>query len=92
MSVTIGSHTFDDVHYDAGGDVLYLHKGDPSTDVDWAETPEAHGISFDRTGELAGVIIVRARWTLDNHGKIAITLPEHIELGPGAVDEALAAA
>ena len=41
MSLTIGTHTFDRVNYDADGDVLYLHKGDALTDADWDETPEA---------------------------------------------------
>lgn len=30
MSVQIGDLTFDRVRYDAGGDVLYLHRADPT--------------------------------------------------------------
>jgi hypothetical protein len=31
MTITIGPTTFENVFYDAGVDVLYLHVGDPST-------------------------------------------------------------
>ena len=33
MSVTIGHINFDRVEFDADGDVLYLHVGDPSRAV-----------------------------------------------------------
>jgi uncharacterized protein YuzE len=92
MSITIGTHTFDRVHYDAGGDVLYLHKGDALKDADWDETPEGHGLSFDAQGELVGLTLVRPRSTLERHGKLKITLPEHIEVGASTFSQALAAA
>ena len=40
MTITIGSSTFDNVVYDTDVDVLYLHVGDPSTAVDFDESPE----------------------------------------------------
>ena len=75
MSVTIANITFDDVDYDRGGDVLYLHRGDPLTAVDFDETPEGHALRFDLIGELVGITIVNPRWLLDHDGKIEITLP-----------------
>ena len=55
MSVTIDNHTFDRVHYDAHRDVLYLHKGEPSTAVDFDSTPEGHALPFNAAGELVGI-------------------------------------
>jgi uncharacterized protein YuzE len=52
MTIKIGSNTFDHVHYDAEVDVLYLHKGDPSTAVDFDESPEGHALRFDDRGNL----------------------------------------
>ncbi len=47
MTITIGSTTFENVLYDAEVDVLYVHKGDPSTAVDFDESPEGHALRFD---------------------------------------------
>jgi len=41
MTITIGPFTFDNVFYDAEVDVLYLHKGDPSSAAAFDESPEA---------------------------------------------------
>lgn len=38
---------FDNVSYDVEADVLYLHKGEPSTAVDFDESHEGHGLRFD---------------------------------------------
>ena len=93
MSITIGPHTFDRVSYDEDGDVLYLHKGDPRTAVDWDDTPEGHGLRFDAAGELVGLTIVRPKTLLERHGKIEITLPpQHVDLSAAAIDQALVAA
>lgn len=89
MSVTLGNLTFDRVRYDAGGDVLYLHRGDPHRAVDFDESPEGHALRFDAGGELVGVTIVRPRWLLEHDGKITITIPDRIEVGPDALDQAL---
>lgn len=89
MSVQIGNLTFDRVHYDAGGDVLYLHRADPSSAVDFDASPEGHALRFNEAGELIGVTIVRPRWLLEHDGKITITIPDRIEVGPDALDQAL---
>lgn len=95
MSITIGSHTFEVVSYDAGGDVLYLHTRLPDEAVDFDETPEGHALRFGADGELVGLTIVRPRALLERHGKLEITLPvrqEHVELAAAALDSALVAA
>jgi uncharacterized protein YuzE len=55
VSITIGGTTFDRVSYDSDADVLYLHVGDPSSAVDFDESPEGHALRFDSTGRLVGV-------------------------------------
>ena len=94
MSVQIADITFDRVDYDAEGDVLYLHHGDPSTAVEFDASPEGHALRFDHHGELAGVTIINARWLLDRDGEIKLTIPsaEQLHLGPAQLQDALAAA
>lgn len=76
MSVRLGGIEFDRVDYDREVDVLYLHVGEPSTAVDWDESPEGHHLRFGADGQLVGITIVNARWLLDEDGVIVITLPE----------------
>ena len=92
MSVTIADITFDRVNYDDGGDVLYLHRGDPADAVDFDESPEGHHLRFASDGQLIGITIVRPRWLLENEGKITITLPDQISIHPEELREALSAA
>jgi uncharacterized protein YuzE len=95
MSITIGSHTFDVVSYDADGDVLYLHTHVPDGAVDFDETPEGHALRFAANGQVVGLTIVRPRELLKRHGTLAITLPvrqEHVEVAAATLDTALAAA
>lgn len=54
MSIQIAGMTFDRVRYDAEGDVLYLHHGDPSTAIDFAGSSEDHALRLDEHGNLAG--------------------------------------
>jgi len=75
MTVTIGDITFDRVEYDAEGDVLYLHVGDPSRAVDFDETPEGHAVRFDRDGNLVGLTLVRPKRLLERDGELRVTLP-----------------
>jgi len=91
MSVQIGDLTFDRVHYDAGGDVLYLHRADPTDAVDFDVSPEGHALRFNAASELIGVTIINVRWLLEHEGKVTITLSERIEVGAAALAEALAA-
>ena len=76
MSVRLGGIEFDRVDYDREVDVLYLHVGEPSTAVDWDESPEGHHLRFGSDGQLVGITIVNARRLLDEDGVIVITLPE----------------
>ena len=91
MTVTIADVTFDTVFYDAEADVLYLHVGDPSTAVDFDESPEEHALRFNRAGELVGITIVSPRHFLDRDGKVEIALPQHVEIGRSALNPVLAA-
>lgn len=75
MSITIGDITFDRVEYDAEADVLYLHIGDPSTAVDFDETPEGHGVRLDREGNIVGLTLVRPKQLLGRDGELRVTLP-----------------
>ncbi len=76
MSVKIGGIEFDNVFYDADGDVLYLHVGSPRTAVDFDESPEGHAVRYGANGELVGLTILNARLILEEDGKIVVTLPE----------------
>ena len=75
MSLTIGGITFDRVVYDEGGDVLYVHVGEPSAAVDFDETPEGHHVRLDREGRVIGLTLVRPRHLLETEGEVRITLP-----------------
>ena len=90
MSVQIGDLTFDRVRYDAGGDMLYLHRADPADAVDFDASPEGHALRFNAAGELIGVTIINVRWLLEHEGKVTITLPKRIAVGAAALAEALA--
>ena len=57
MSVTIGHTTFNRVRYDARGDVLYMHAGEPSDAVDFHGASEGHGLGYDAHGRLVRVPI-----------------------------------
>jgi len=73
MSVQIGDLTFDRVRYDTGGDVLYLHRSDPTDAVDFDASPEGPALRFNAAGELIGVTMINVRWLLEHEGKITIT-------------------
>lgn len=66
---------FDNVFYDADGDVLYLHVGEPKTAVDFDESTEGHHLRGDAHGQLVGITILNARWLLERDGKITVSLP-----------------
>lgn len=94
MTIEIAGVTFDQARYDADGDVLYLHRGDAATAVDFDATPEGHALRFDANGDLVGVTILNARWLLEHEGQITLTIPapEEIHLVPEQLQDALAAA
>ncbi len=79
-NITIAGVTFDNVDYDAGADVLYLHVGDPSSAVEFDESPEGHNLRYDASGKLVGITMVGVREDLDAGRSIAVTIPERIEV------------
>jgi len=91
MSVTIADITFDRVEYDPDADVLYLHVGDPSTAVDFDETPEGHALRFDAEGRLVGITLVRPKHLLDESGGLRITLPVPSDVSARELTPALSA-
>jgi uncharacterized protein YuzE len=92
MTVTIGNLTFNNASYDARGDVLYLHTGEPQAAADSEATPEGHVLRFNDHGEVIGLTIINAKWLLQRDHAINITIPEHIVVSPDALFEALTAA
>jgi uncharacterized protein YuzE len=94
MSIEIADITYDQVRYDATGDVLYLHRGDSATAVDFDATPEGHHLRFDEHGDLVGVTILNARWLFEREGQITLTIsgPDASHLVPEQVRDAFAAA
>lgn len=92
MIVTAGKTRFDNVDYDADADVLYLHVGDPSSAVEFDESPEGHALRFDSAGHLVGVTIVGARRLLDRGHRLIVTVPERLELDSTQLAEVINAA
>jgi uncharacterized protein YuzE len=92
MSITIGGVTFDRVDYDREGDVLYLHVGDPSSAVDFDESPEGHGLRFDAAGRLVGVTMLNPRWMLQQGEPITVTIPVREPVDPAELAPVIDAA
>ncbi len=92
MTVKIGHIVFDNVFYDADVDVLYLHVGDPSSAVDFDESPEGHALRFDSDGNLVGVTILNAKLLIERDGGFTITVPEVMHATADAVGPVLASA
>lgn len=90
--ITIGGVTFDHVRYDRAADVLYLHVGDPSSAVDFDESPEGHHLRFDAQGSVVGITIVGVRRDLEAGRRVAVRVPEHIEIDAGQLQDVLRAA
>ena len=90
MNVQIGSLSFDHAHYDAEGDVLYLHVGVPRA-AEGEETPEGHVLRFEPgTQRIVGLTIMNARWLLDRDGHLTVTVPETVQATEGELAPALA--
>jgi len=89
MTVVLGELAFDNVVYDDGADVLYLHVGDPSTAVEFGESPEGHALRYDACGRLVGITIVNARWLLEQDEAVTITLPQPIRVDRGTLAAAI---
>lgn len=76
MTICMGSHEFDDVAYDAVGDVLYMHKGQPAPAAKTLATPEGHAVMLDEVGKIIGITVVNAKWLAERDGRITVTIPE----------------
>lgn len=76
MTVQMGSHEFDDVLYDAVGDVLYMHKGKPVAAAKTLASAEGHAVMLDEAGKIIGITVVNARWLAERDGRITVTIPE----------------
>jgi len=90
MTIRIGNYEFDDVVYDAEGDVLYLHRGAPVPAAETFGTPEGHAVKFDAAGEVIGLTLVNAKWLVEQNGQITITIPERIQTAASDIAPALA--
>jgi uncharacterized protein YuzE len=89
MRICVGNHEFDNVVYDADGDVLYLHRGDPIPAAETIATPEGHAVMLDFPGEIIGITIVNAKWLAERDGRITISVPEYIETSASDLAPAL---
>jgi uncharacterized protein YuzE len=76
MTVQMGSYAFDDVVYDAVGDVLYMHKGKPVAAAKTLASAEGHAVMLNDAGEIIGITIVNAKWLAERDGRITVTIPE----------------
>lgn len=92
MSIEIDGLIFDDSHYDAEGDVLYLSRGPSRTAADGDRTYEGHVVRYNAGGDVIGVTILNAKWLLERDGYLKITMPHEVRLHPGELTPALVAA
>jgi uncharacterized protein YuzE len=68
--------TFDHADYDAEGDVLYLHVGEPEAG-EGEETSEGHVVRYaPGTNRIVGLTVLGARHLLKHDGHLAVTVPE----------------
>jgi uncharacterized protein YuzE len=79
VNIHIGPLVFDHADYDADGDVLYLHVGQPQQG-EGEETPEGHVVRFaPGTQRIVGLTVINARQVLDRDGRLIVTVPETVE-------------
>lgn len=76
MTVRLGALEFDDVSYDADGDVLYLSVGKPVAAEETLASPEGHAIRLNDAGEVIGITVVNAKWLAERDGRITVTFPQ----------------
>jgi uncharacterized protein YuzE len=97
MIVRLGTLEFDDVSYDADGDVLYLSDGKPVAAKETIASPEGHAIRFGKGEKIIGITIVNAKWLVERDGQITVTIPttasapERLETSGADLAAALAA-
>jgi uncharacterized protein YuzE len=91
VKTKIGPVTFDHADYDADGDVLYLHIGEPQP-AEGEETPEGHLLRFaPGTQTIVGLTILSPQRVLERDGNLTVTLPKTTEMSPEDLAPALAA-
>jgi len=91
VNVRIGSVEFDHADYDAEGDVLYLHVGEPQ-EAEGEETPEGHVLRFaPGTHRIVGITLLGTRAILDRHGELRVTIPALVKATADDLAPALAA-
>jgi len=91
VNIRIGHITFDHADYDAGGDVLYLHVGEPQ-EAEGEETPEGHVLRYAPGSQrIVGLTVLGAQRILDNDGELRITIPEPVKASADDLAPALAA-
>ena len=92
VNIRIGPLTFDHADYDADGDVLYLHVGQPQPG-EGEETPEGHVVRFaPGTQQIVGLTVINARQVLNRDGRLIVTVPETVEASADELAPALQAA
>ena len=79
VNIRIGPLIFDHADYDADGDVLYLHVGQPQRG-EGEETPEGRFLRFaPGTQQIVGLTVINARQVLTRDGRLIVTVPETVE-------------
>ena len=92
LNIRIGPLAFDHADYDADGDVLYLHVGEPRPG-EGEETPEGHVLRFvPGTHKIIGLTVINARHVLNRDGRLIVTVPETVEASAEDLAAALHAA
>jgi uncharacterized protein YuzE len=92
VNIRIGPLVFDHADYDAEGDVLYLHVGEPQP-AEGEETPEGHVLRYARGGQsIVGLTVINARHVIDRDGRLIVTIPETVEASAADLEAALQAA
>jgi hypothetical protein len=92
VNIRIGPLVFDHADYDADGDVLYLHAGQPQPG-EGEEPPEGHVVRFaPGTQRIVGLTVINALPVLDRDGRLIVTVPETVEASAEDLAPALQAA
>jgi hypothetical protein len=91
VSITIGPLSFDRADYDADGDVLYLHAGEPQA-AEGEETPEGHVLRYaPGTQRIVGLTLLGARRVIARDGGLTVTVPEPVQVAAADLAPAFAA-
>jgi len=90
LDIHIGPLVFEHADYDAEGDILYLHVGEP-VEAEGEETSEGHVLRFERGRQrVVGLTVINARSLIDRDGRLIVTVPETVEATADELAPALA--